>query len=263
MVRARAEFLGSGAYEPIASALADALTSGPSGIMAWPAFTVGSRTDSSPGTDPHPEPDPTPEFDLPRGAGSPSDHPVVADLGGGTGWYAAYLLDRLPGLDGVLLDASTAAAKVAARAHPRLSVATADVWSSLPLGTGTCSAALVIFAPRNAAEIERVLVPGGLCCVVTPLPEHLGELRATVPLLDIDPDKDPRLERQFSAFSSYGQRDVVFTLRLDVPALTNLIAMGPNAFHLSIEQIRELAASTGPIDVTAATRIHLFVRRGL
>ena len=43
----------------------------------------------------------------------------VVDLGAGTGWYLARVLDRLPGRTGLALDLSKHALRRAARAHPR------------------------------------------------------------------------------------------------------------------------------------------------
>ncbi|MCL2735755.1 MAG: SAM-dependent methyltransferase [Propionibacteriaceae bacterium] len=214
MVQARADLLASGVYEPIADGLADAVGT------CW-----------------------TP-------TGSPG---LMADLGGGTGWYAARLLDRFPDLDGVLLDASAQAAKAAVRAHPRLSVATTDLWKSIPLRTASVDLAVVVFAPRNPGEIARILVPGGACLVVTPRANHLRELRATLPMLDIEADKDQRLLDQFAAFEPGPTRVVEYQTAMTARQVAGIVHMGPSAYHVGPD------LDLAPVrDVTVAVTVHEF-----
>ena len=52
---------------------------------------------------------------------------------------------------------------------------------------------LSVFGPRNAAEIRRVLAPGGALLVATPGPGHLAELRPALGLIGIDERKAERL----------------------------------------------------------------------
>lgn len=183
---------------------------------------------------------------------------LLADLGGGTGWYCAHVLDRIPTLDGVLLDVSSAAAKVAAKAHPRLSVATADLWASIPLADESVNAAMVVFAPRNPAEIYRVLVPGGLCCVVTPGPNHLAELRRTYPMLGIEPEKQARLAQQFSAFRADETSSIEYRQPFSPEDIAHVIGMGPSAFHTSV--IPETTRAAESCEVTISVCLHLYIR---
>jgi len=212
MVRARAAFLGSGMYIPIADLLTDSVRS----------YLTGR------------------------------EHARLADLGGGTGWYSAYILDRIPTLDGVLIDASAHAAKVAARAHPRLSAATADLWKTIPLPDASVGVAMVVFAPRNPDEIRRILVPGGVCLVVTPQPNHLEELRTTYSMLTIEPEKESRLTSQFSAFRT-GETSFLEYRRLFSPEnIANVIGMGPSAFH------QPHIIADHPAKVTISVALHRF-----
>ena len=57
----------------------------------------------------------------------------VLDLGAGTGWYLARVLDRLPGRSGLALDLSRHALRRAARAHARIGAVAADAWGPLPV----------------------------------------------------------------------------------------------------------------------------------
>ncbi|MDQ2797758.1 MAG: methyltransferase domain-containing protein, partial [Actinomycetota bacterium] len=69
----------------------------------------------------------------------------VLDLAGGTGYYLATVLDRLPDATGLCVDLSAAALRRAARVHRRAAAIGADAWRSLPIASGTVSTVLSIF----------------------------------------------------------------------------------------------------------------------
>ena len=102
---------------------------------------------------------------------------VIADVGAGTGQHLAGVLEAHPDRIGVALDSSTPAMRRAARAHPRMAAVTCDAWDALPLADAAAAVVLSVFAPRGAAEIRRVLAPGGVVLAVTPTERHLAELR--------------------------------------------------------------------------------------
>ncbi|WP_104526306.1 methyltransferase domain-containing protein [Blastococcus atacamensis] len=193
------------------------------------------------------------------GAASPRS---VVDLGGGTGHHLARVLDDLPDAVGLVLDASRYAARRAARAHPRAMAVVADAWARLPLLDGVADRVLVVFAPRNGAEIARVLRPGGRLVVVTPAPDHLTEIVGPLALLRVDPDKAERLaaslEPHLRRSSSAGHR---WTARLDRPAIATLVGMGPHARHLAPG---DLAASLqllpASLPVTVAVDLAVYTR---
>ena len=157
---------------------------------------------------------------------------VVVDAGAGTGQYLAAVLDALPAAVGIATDVSVAAARRAAGAHPRLASLAADTWKGLPITDGAADVVLCVFAPRNPADFFRVLAPGGHLVVVTPEPDHLRSLRAAYGLLDLDPDKDARLEQSLSGLYELVSSERL-TRSVDATAeqVADVIAMGPNAFH--------------------------------
>jgi 23S rRNA (guanine745-N1)-methyltransferase len=155
----------------------------------------------------------------------------VLDVGAGTGHHVAGVLDRLQGARGVGVDVSRHALVVAARRHPRLAAVGADVWRGLPLRTGAFDLALVVFAPRNAAELHRVLRPDGRLLVATPAPGHLRELLAGAPIR-VDPHKSERLARQLGdLFEVERSRLISDRVSLEADAAAALTAMGPWARH--------------------------------
>jgi 23S rRNA (guanine745-N1)-methyltransferase len=118
-------------------------------------------------------------------------------------------LERLPGWEDLALDASRPALRRAARAHGRVGAIGCDTWSPLPVRGGTAELALDVFAPRNAGEVSRVLVPGGAFVVATPTPLHLEPLVSELGLIGVHKDKQRRLaDTLFPFFASEGGRDV-------------------------------------------------------
>lgn len=217
MVEARDAFLSGGYYAPIAEAVADALCS-----------VIGEDVTG-----------------------------CVADIGAGTGYYLAHALERLPGLTGLALDTSKPALRRAARAHERIGAVACDAWAGLPIRGGALTAALDIFAPRNAAEIHRALAPGGALVVVTPAPGHLRELVEALGLLTVDERKDERLAASLGGhFEPVAQTPVRCELALDRDALTALVGMGPSAYHI---EAATLAARIAVLPEPFKTRVDVVV----
>jgi len=157
---------------------------------------------------------------------------TILDVGGGTGHHLARLLDARADARGVSLDISTAAARRAARAHPRAASVVADAWAGLPVRPHRFDLVTCVFAPRNMAAFARALAPGGQVLVVTPDAGHLASVRERYGLLAIDPDKDVRLQKAASShFRTVARHRVRESLDADPALVADLIAMGPNAFH--------------------------------
>lgn len=217
MVAARADFLGAGHFDPIATAVRDAL--GP--------LTGG----------------------------------CVVDLGAGTGHTLATVLDHEPQVVGIALDASTYAARRAARIHPRIGAVVADVWGRLPIRSGSQAAVCTVFAPRHPVETARVLASDGRYVVVTPTEEHLRGLRERLGLLDVGADKldelDGRLRPHF-ALEHRVRRE--FRLPLAGPELARLVAMGPSSWHVASSDIRDLRETSGITEVAASVDISRYRR---
>lgn len=188
---------------------------------------------------------------------------TLLEAGAGTGYYLAGCLDADGSGEarrGLALDISPAAARRAARAHPRIGAVVADTWAGLPVRSGVVDLLLTVFAPRNPIEFARVLAPDGRLLVAVPLPEHLAELRDRLGLLDIEPDKEDRLLAGFAGlFQTSDHCDVRFPVALTPEAVADLVGMGPNAFHADhATRIDWRAPET--VTVQVAVRIHEFAR---
>ena len=189
--------------------------------------------------------------------GSPGDsRGCILEVGAGTGYYLAAVLDRFPGRLGLALDISKFAARRAARAHERMAAIVCDAWSALPVADACASLVLDIFAPRNPPEFRRVLRTGGTLLVVTPSPRHLEELVAALGLLKVDERKPERLEQALAGdFILVGHDFYEERLRLTPAEAGALAAMGPSARHLQAEELGARLAALGDVIETTLSVI--------
>lgn len=194
---------------------------------------------------------------------APRPSQLVVDLAGGTGHYLSPVLDALPASWGLTVDLSTAALRRASRAHPRAAAIAADVWQPLPLTTRTAGVVLSVFAPRNIAEIDRILTDDGVLIVATAGEDHLLELRDRLGTIGVDPLKPDRLRQTLSGFDIAARHTVQWRLALHHDDVRAVTAMGPSAHHLDVEQ-RERAIEQLPamVGVTAAMNVVMLQRRG-
>jgi 23S rRNA (guanine745-N1)-methyltransferase len=190
----------------------------------------------------------------------PDEPGCVVDVGAGTGYYLARVLEQRPEQVGVALDVSKFACRRAAKAHPRVGAVVADAWQALPVRTAAVSAVLNVFAPRNAAEMHRVLRPGGRLVVVTPNAEHLGDLVSTLGLLTVDERKQERLEDQLAERFRLVAREVCeFPLSLGAAETEAVVGMGPSARHATEEDLRSrIAELPKPVAATASVTVGVY-----
>ena len=189
---------------------------------------------------------------------------AVLDSGTGTGHYLREILDTAAarGLHpaAVGLDISKFALRRAARLNPDAVNLVWDIWQPLPLASGSVDAVTVVFAPRNPAEIARVLRPGGALVVVTPRPGHLAGIATVTGMLGIEEGKDTRLaESMAQHFEAGSSSDVNIPLRLSRREAADLAFMGPAGHHLDRAAITaRLDASPEPVTAEAKFRIMVF-----
>lgn len=222
MVAARERFLAAGHYAPIAEALAEACS------------------------------------------GLPEDAAIL-DAGAGTGYYLAAVLDRLAAggrrrARAIALDLAPHALRRAARLDG-VTALVWDLWRPLPVAAGVVDAVLDVFAPRNLAEFARITRPGGLLLAVTPLPEHLAELRVRLPLLGVPEGKAEALEGSAAEhYELLSRAQLRFPLLLDPAAAADLAQMGPAGHHTDRDELERLAG-TAELAATAAVELSVLRRR--
>lgn len=190
------------------------------------------------------------------------DGPVL-DLGAGTGHQLRAVVERRGGV-GLAIDTSKHAARRAARVHPRVGSVVADAWSRLPVRAGAVGTVLNVFAPRDPAELVRILAPGGRAVIATPMPEHQIELRERIGLLGVDANKAERLTDVLSGrLIPAGRRTLHHVMTLTRPDVDRLIRMGPSAYHLPADRRRAAVDGLDDVtDVTLAVTVSVFAAPG-
>jgi 23S rRNA (guanine745-N1)-methyltransferase len=193
-------------------------------------------------------------------AGSMDAPGCVADVGTGTGYYLAAVLDQLPERDGLALDISKFALRKAARAHPRIGAVACDAWRRLPVADSAAILALNVFAPRDGAELRRILHPAGRLLVVTPAADHLGELIGPLGLLTVGQQKEERLAGKLSPhFEIAGRREHRVMMSLDHQAIGAAVSMGPSSRHADTAAFAaRIGQLPDPMPVTLAVTLSVF-----
>ncbi|MFZ5723574.1 MAG: putative RNA methyltransferase [Pseudomonadota bacterium] len=169
---------------------------------------------------------------------------TLLDIGCGEGWYTGAL--RTVAADVTGLDLSKDAVRLAAKQHPGIRWLVAGS-SALPLADASMDVVTSLFSPLPAAEIARVLKPGGHLLVVTPGPRHLWALREAL-FDEVRPHAPEKFVEQLAPrFELVQQVDVAFDLTLDQSALQDLLTMTPYAWRAdkarrNVTEIRQLRA---------------------
>jgi 23S rRNA (guanine745-N1)-methyltransferase len=187
----------------------------------------------------------------PAGAG------LVVEVGAGTAYYLAGVVDAVPGRIGLALDVSRYAARRAAKVDPRIGSVVCDAWRELPLQDDAAQVLLNVFAPRNAAEMARVLAPGGVLLVVTPNQGHLSEIIGVLGMVRVDEEKERRLAETLTGhFERLGSESVEVAMRLDHAAVERLVAMTPSARHTDADVLAaRLAVLAEPMEVALSVTL--------
>jgi 23S rRNA (guanine745-N1)-methyltransferase len=183
----------------------------------------------------------------------------VLDAGCGTGHHLATVSAALPTpVIGLGFDIARTAAQRAARRWRELAFAVADVWAEWPVRDEAADLVLSIFAPKNFAEMARVLRPGGWLALAHPGPDHLAELVDRFGLLQQQAGKTGRYVQaaQRRIGPSTAVR-LVQRISLDRAGVRHAVLMGPNARHIAASV---LDADAAAMDVTIDIAM-LFARK--
>lgn len=192
---------------------------------------------------------------------------LIVETGAGTGYYLSRVISSLttggtnPALLGIGTDISPIACRRIAKSHPKIAAIVADTWARLPLKTGSASAVICVFAPRNPAEFGRILSPGGKVFTVTPAENHLKSLRESLDLIAIESGKDARLQSTFSDWHHLETAKLEYQIGLDRTQTSDIVQMGPNAFHqVDQQKIDQLFAlpQTGQVETQVSVQLDVF-----
>jgi 23S rRNA (guanine745-N1)-methyltransferase len=193
------------------------------------------------------------------GPASPVGGWRVLDAGCGTGHHLAGVSAALrTPVIGLGFDIARTAARRAARRWRELTFAVADVWAEWPVRDEAADLVLSIFAPKNFAEMSRVLRPGGWLALAYPGPNHLAELVDRFGLLQQHAGKTghyAEATRRWIGPSTTVR--LVHPVSLDRESVRHAVLMGPNARHITASALDVEAAA---IDVTIDIAM-LFARK--
>lgn len=193
-----------------------------------------------------------------RWRGVAGNSPLIVDLGSGPGHYLGAALADVDEARGIGVDLSKYCARALMRRVARAGAVVADVWRDLPIADGVADVALSVFSPRNVDETARILREGGRWIIVTPQPDHLGELIEPMAMLSVAEDKADALSVAIGGRFDIVDQHVVRE-RNDVPApvIADLAAMGPTAFHRDRDEIERAAHAfaSAPTPVTVAVTV--------
>lgn len=223
MVRARNFFLEKGWYRPLADALCESAVSC-----------------------------------IPEGG-------VLLDAGCGEGWYTAqmYTASRGRNASVVGIDVSRDALKICGRrlrgasfpGSPEWALAAASIWH-IPVADASCSIVTCVFAPSCEEEFLRVLVPGGHFFRVSPLEDHLWELKAAV--YETPRANDPAVP--LKSFLLADTREIRGSISLSCPEdIRALFYMTPYAYRTDAEGKTRLDM-LDRLDTRIAFRLEHFIR---
>jgi SAM-dependent methyltransferase len=185
----------------------------------------------------------------------------ILDVGCGTGYYLAGVLERLPEAPALGMDLSSAAVARTLRVGPTVDGLVADAWSALPIRDNAADLILNVFAPRNVDEFHRVLRPDGRLAVVIPQQSHLVELRGAGLLLEVQPDKALHLvESLRGRFTLESRQAMSYVMELPPDAVDTVVGMGPSAHHAkgADKAVSATAPAADTQPVTAAVELFVF-----
>lgn len=218
MLAARRRFLAAGHYRALTAAVADAVVAG---LAALPAR---------------------------------DRRPAVVDLGCGEGSHLRGVLDVVDAAHGDVvaagLDLSKDAVKLAAKLERRARFVVADSRERVPLADGSVDVGLVVFAPRGAAELARLIAAGGALVVAIPEADHLAGVRARWGGIGIHDEKRDRTVAELAGrFDVVDEAVVTADVGLDGAALADLLTMTPGRRHLDDDVIGAARAESGVADL--------------
>lgn len=181
----------------------------------------------------------------------------VIDVGCGEGTHLAAIAAARP-VEAWGIDLSVPAIEAAAKRHKALRWIVANADRGLPFLDGTVDAALSITGRRDAAELARVLAPGGLAVIAIPAPDDLSELRAAVQGAAHDEDRLEKLRDEMKgSLEEVSSRKVSHRMRLDRERIADVLA---TTYRGARNREREKAAALDAMDVTFAWRVAVFRR---
>lgn len=152
---------------------------------------------------------------------------TVLDAGCGEGYYTKAFAEnnKVYGID-----VSKEALKLAARKCENASFAVASIYE-MPFPDKVFDVIINIFAPDSQDEFLRLLKPKGRLIMVTPMEEHLMELKSAV---YEKPYKNPYVDPSRNGFTILSSTEIKYSITLEsTEDITSLFKMTPYYYNTS------------------------------
>ena len=159
---------------------------------------------------------------------------TLLDIGCGEGYYTGAFADTANETWG--LDVSKVAIRYAAKRYHNAHFCVASS-QRLPFGDNSMDAIVRIFAPCNAAELGRVVKPGGVVITATPGPRHLFQFKERIyPQAELHSE----IIEQMPRFALKQTLQPAWTMELTGGQATMLLQMTPFAWRARPEVWEQL-----------------------
>lgn len=110
--------------------------------------------------------------------------------------------------------------------------------ANIPLRENTCDVILNVLSPANYASFRRVLKPEGWLIKVLPGPDHLKELRASMPETSKKQSEEQKVLGLFHhSFEIEEKKAVRYSIPVTSLEICDLIAMTPLMMHQEAEEV--------------------------
>lgn len=185
---------------------------------------------------------------------------AVLDIGCGEGTHLVAAAAARDGLEPWGVDISVPAIEAAAKRHRGAHWVVANADRGLPFADASFALALSVTGRRDAAELARVLEPGGRAVLVVPAADDLAELREVVQGEARSEDRLAKVRAELSGapFDEERAFDVSHRVDLSPDALRDVLA---TTYRGARHKERARADSLAAMTVTFAWRAGVFRRR--
>jgi len=166
---------------------------------------------------------------------------VLLDCGCGEGYYTKQLFEdqKLKIVEAYGFDISKYSVRMAAHRYKQLHFFVSSI-QHIPIQPSSIDLALIIFAPLNLEELDKVLKDDGHLLIAYAGPDHLKELAALI-YTKVKPHQYDPSKKVQSYFSMEAKQSLTFKIELDNPEdILALLKMTPYYWSTSKEKLLDI-----------------------
>lgn len=183
---------------------------------------------------------------------------TLLDAGCGEGYYGGQIADRLKEINILGFDISKEAIKKAAKKYKAQSFFIAGI-TDIPIQDHSIDTYLTIFAPIDAAEINRVVAEDGNVIIVSAGPNHMKEIAEEIYESYIPHDYDPTSVLE-PYFDLKNKEVLTFNITLeDKEEIKAMLQMTPYFWSANEEAINHILSKN--ITITCDFQVHSFSKK--